>query len=143
MEIRKLEGMKEEEKENLFITFQQTIESIIIDKKKNPKNDKLLNNFNAKINLGLQTDDDYYLWVNLLAEEGTYSLNRGKLEEFDLELKASPEDLLFFSNGENSILNMMMKKNNFGKRKLRFSKSSGGKRNLGILLKLSKILVLD
>ena len=135
--------MKEEEKDNLFITFQQTIESIIIDKQKNPKNEKLLNNFNAKINLGLHVEENYYLWVNLLAEEGNYSLNRGRLEEFDLELMACPEDLLFFSNGENSTLNMMMKKNSFGNRKLRFSKSSNGKRNLGILLKISKILVLD
>ena len=135
--------MIEEEKENLFITFQQTIESIIIDKQKNPKNAKLLNNFNAKINLGLQIDEDYYLWVNLLAKEGNYSLNRGRLEEYDLELKASPEDMLFFSNGENSTLNMIKKKNSFGYRKLRFSKGSNGKRNLGVLLKLSKILVLD
>ena len=52
--------MKEEEKENLFITFQQTIDSIIIDKKKNPKNEKLLKNFHAKINLGLQVEDDEY-----------------------------------------------------------------------------------
>ena len=135
--------MIEEEKENLFITFQQTIESIIIDKQKHPKNEKLLNNFNAKINLGLQIAENYYLWVNLLAKEGNYSLNRGRLEEYDLELKASPEDMLFFSNGENSTLNMMMKKNGFGYRKLRFSKGSNGKRNLGVLLKLSKILVLD
>ncbi|MFX1425205.1 MAG: hypothetical protein ACFFBE_02035 [Promethearchaeota archaeon] len=135
--------MKEEEKNNLFITFQQTIESIIKDKKKNSKNDKLLENFNAKINLGLQIDEDEYFWLNLLAEKGNYSLNKGKLEEFDLELKACAEDLLFFSNGENSILNMMMKKNTYGNRKLTFSKSSAGKRNLGKLLKLSKILVLD
>ena len=138
-----MEGMNEREKENLFFTFQQTIDSIIIDKKKNPKNEKLLNNFKGKINLGLQIDEDDYLWLNLLAEDGNYSLNRGKLEVFDLELKASPEDLLFFSSGENSIMNMMMKKNGFGERKLRFSKSSSGKMNLGILLKLSKILVLD
>lgn len=138
-----MEGMNEGEKENLFFTFQQTIDSIIIDKKKNPKNEKLLNNFKAKINLGLQIDEDDYLWLNLLGENGNYSLNRGKLEEFDLELKASPEDLLFFSNGENSIMNMMMKRNSFGERKLRFSKGSSGKRNLGKLLKLSKILVLD
>ena len=138
-----MEGMNEREKENLFFTFQQTIDSIIIDKKKNPKNEKLLNNFKGKINLGLQIDEDDYLWLNLLAEDGNYSLNRGKLEVFDLELKASPEDLLFFSSGENSIMNMMMKKNAFGERKLRFSKSSSGKMNLGILLKLSKILVLD
>jgi len=135
--------MKEEEKENLFITFQQTIDSIIIDKQKNAKNEKLLNSFNAKINIGLEVEENSYLWVNLLAKEGNYSLNRGRLEEFDLELMACPEDLLFFSNGENSTLNMMLKKNSFGQRKLRFSKGSNGKRNLGILLKLSKILVLD
>ena len=135
--------MKEEEKNNLFITFQQTIESIIADKKKNAKNNKLLNSFNAKINLGLQIDKDDYFWVNLLAEQGNYSLNRGKLDDFDLELKASPEDLLFFVNGENSVVNMVLKKNRFGYKKLRFSKGSTGKRNLGILLKLSKVLVLD
>jgi hypothetical protein len=38
---------------------------------------------------------------------------------------------------------MMMKKNEFDFRKLRFSKGSTGKRNLGKLLKLSKIIVLD
>ncbi len=48
------------EKENLFITFQQTIESIIKDKKKNSNNVKLLNNFKAKINLGLQIEEDLY-----------------------------------------------------------------------------------
>ncbi|MFW9942732.1 MAG: hypothetical protein ACFFFT_16975 [Candidatus Thorarchaeota archaeon] len=135
--------MKEKEKENLFITFQQTIDSIIIDKQKNSKNEKLLNNFNAKINIGLEVEENSYLWVNLVAKEGNYFLNRDRLEEFDLELMACPEDLLFFSNGQNSTLNMMMKKNSYGQRKLRFSKGSNGKRNLGKLLKLSKILVLD
>ncbi|MFX1489239.1 MAG: hypothetical protein ACFFBI_08840, partial [Promethearchaeota archaeon] len=135
--------MNEAEKENLFITFQQTIKSIINDKKKNPKNQKKLEKFNAKINIGLQIEEDSYHWVNLLAENGNYSLNRGKLEEYDLELMATPEDLLFFSNGENSTFNMLMKKNSYGYRKLRFLKSSGGKRNLGMLLKLSKLLVLD
>ena len=65
------------------------------------------------------------------------------MDEFDLELRASPEDLVFFINGENSFLNMVLKKNRFGYKKLRFLKESTGKRNLGILLKLSKILVLD
>jgi hypothetical protein len=135
--------MNEAEKENLFITFQQTIKSIINDKKKNPKNQKKLEKFNAKINIGLQIEEDSHHWVNLLAENGNYSLNRGKLEEYDLELMATPEDLLYFSNGENSTFNMLMKKNSYGYRKLRFSKSSDGKRNLGMLLKLSKLLVLD
>lgn len=135
--------MKEEEKDNLFATFRQTIESIILDKWKYPKNDKLLNNFNAKINLGLQMEEDLYFWMNLLAKNGNYSLNRGRLDEYDLEVMADPEDLIYFSSGDNSIITMMTKKNRFGKRKLRFSKSSSGKRNLGLLIKLSKILVLD
>jgi len=135
--------MKEEEKENLFITFQQTIESIIKDKKKNSNNLKLLNDFKAKINLGLQIEEDLYLWLNLIAEEGNFVLKRGKLEEYDLEVIVAPEDLLFFANGENSTLHMLFKKNRFGYKKLRFSKGSNGKHNLGILLKLPKIIVLD
>ena len=129
--------------ENLFLTFKQTIDSIIIDKKKNPKNEKMLNSFNAIINIGLHVESDFFLWVNLSALEGNYVLNRGKLDQFDLEILATPEDLLFFSSGDNSILTMLKKKNEFGYRKLRYSKSSNGKRNLGKLLKLSKIIVLD
>ena len=135
--------MEEKEKENLFFTFKQTIDSIILDKQKNPKNENLLNNFNAKINIGLHVEEDFFLWMNLSAFKGNYDVKRGKLDQYDLEILATPEDLLFFSSGENSILNMMMKKNIFGHRKLRFSKGSNGKRNLGKLLKLSKIIVLD
>ena len=135
--------MEESEQDNLFITFQQTIESVISEKRKNPKNEKLLNKFNARVIIGLQIEEDYYFWVNLVANEGNYSLRKGKLDEYDLELRATPEDLVFFVNGENSVLNMILKKNAFGHKKLRFSKGSTGKRNLGILLKLSKILVLD
>ncbi|UCC19252.1 MAG: hypothetical protein JSV62_14290 [Promethearchaeota archaeon] len=135
--------MKQSEQDNLFTTFQQTIESVIKEKRRNPKNEKLLNNFNARIIIGLQIEEDYYFWVNLVANEGTYSLGKGKLDEYDLELRAAPLDLVFFVNGENSVLNMILKKNSFNYKKLRFSKGSTGKRNLGILLKLSKILVLD
>jgi hypothetical protein len=135
--------MKEVEMDNLFLTFKQTIDSIILDKQKNPKNENLLNNFNAKINIGLHVEEDFFLWMNLSAFKGNYEVKRGKLDQYDLEILATPEDLLFFSSGENSILNMMMKKNIFGHRKLRFSKGSNGKRNLGKLLKLSKIIVLD
>jgi len=135
--------MEESEQDNLFITFQQTIESVIKEKSQNPKNEKLLNKFNARVIIGLQMEEDYYFWVNLVAKDGKYSLGKGKLEEYDLELRAAPEDLVFFVNGENSVLNMVLRKNEFGLKKLRFSKGTTGKHNLGILLKLSKILVLD
>lgn len=135
--------MIESEKDNLFILFQQTIEAVIKEKEENPKNEKLIKKFKARVIIGLQIEEDYYFWVNLVANNGNYSLGKGKLDEFDLELRADPEDLVFFVNGENSVINMVLKKNRFGFKKLRFSKGSTGKRNFGILLKLSKILVLD
>ena len=135
--------MKESEKSNLFITFKGVIDSIINDKRKNSKNLKTLNELNAKINLGLHIEEDYIFWVHLIAENGNYSLGRDKLEEYDLEVISTPEDMMYFSNGENSTLHMILKKNRFGNRKLRFDKGSDGERNLGLLLKLPKVLVLD
>jgi hypothetical protein len=135
--------MEDSEKENLFITFKGVIESIILDKRRNPKNNKTLDKFQAKLNMGLHTEEDFYLWVNLIAENGKYTLGKGKLEEYDLEIIATPEDLMGFSSGENSTLHMMLKKNKYGFKKLRYDKSSDGKRNFGILLKLPKVLVLD
>ncbi len=135
--------MEDSEKENLFITFKGVIESIILDKRRSPKNLKVLESFEARLNLGLQIEEDFILWLNIIAKDGKYNLDKGKLDEYDLELISTPEDLMYFSNGENSTLNMMLKKNKFGERKLRYDKSSAGKRNLGLLLKLPKVLVLD
>lgn len=132
--------MEESDKKNLFITFSGVINAIIEDKRKNPKNAKLLNSFEGVVNLGLQVEEDYYFWLNLIAKDGNYKIDRGRLENFDLELIADPGDLLYFSNGTNSTVHMVIKKNRFGKRKLRIKK---GGRNLGKLLKISKILVLD
>ena len=135
--------MKDSEKENLFATFKGVILSIIEDKRKNPKNLKTLNNFKGRINLGLQIEEDFYFWMNLVGENGNFEIGLGKLEDnYDLDIMAAPEDLMFFSNGENSIVHMVTKKNRFGLKKLRFKPGTTG-RNLGLLLKLPKILVLD
>ena len=135
--------MDESEKDNLYITFNGVIASIIAEKKANPKYDKLFATFEARVNLGLQVEKDYYYWLNLIVEKGEVSLNRGKLEDnYDLILMSAPEDMMFFSNGENSTVHMVRKKNRFGEKKLRFDKGTTG-RNLGKLLKISKLLVLD
>jgi len=135
--------MEESEKENLFATFEAVINSIIEEKRRDPKNRGELNRFQIRVNFGLQITQDFYFWVNLIADRGKYTLARGKLDNnYDLVLKAAPEDLLFFCNGENSVVHMVRKKNRFGDKKLRFSKGDTG-RNLGKLLKLSKILVLE
>ena len=135
--------MEESEKENLYLTFKGAIASIIEDKRKNPKNVDLIDNFKAKFNLGLQIEKDYYFWLHIIAENGNYFLERGKLDEYDLVVLVVPEDLLYWLNRQNSTLHMMLKKNRFGYKKFRFENSSDGKRNLGILLKLPKVLVLD
>ncbi len=135
--------MEESEKENLYLTFKGAIASIIEDKLRNPKNVKLIKEFKAKFNLGLQIEEDYYFWLNIVAENGGYSLERGKLEDYDLVVLVVPEDLLYWLNRQNSTIHMVTKKNKFGYKKFRFKKSSLGKRNPGILLKLPKVLVLD
>lgn len=134
--------MQENEKQNLYETFNAVIESIIKEKKSMEKYEDLLSEFDGRINMGLQIDEDYYFWLNLVGKDGDFKLTRGRVDEYDLEIKAAPEDLMYFSNGENSILHMILKKNQFGERKLRFSKGTTGY-NFGLLLKLPKILVLD
>ncbi len=134
--------MDEIAQETLFQTFRSTIDDIILDKKKNPKNIKKIDKFKARINIGLHVEKDFYLWVNLIAENGNFELGKGQLDEYDLELISDPFDMMYFCSGENSVMNMMLKKNQFGNRKLKFKGGTSG-RNLGLLLKLPKILVLD
>jgi len=135
-------AVDEVSQEILFFTFNAVISDVIADKRKNPKNTKMLDEFQARLNIGLHVEEDFILWVNLIAENGKYMLGRGKLDEYDLELIADPEDLMYFTNGEYSTMNMMLGKNRFGKRRLRYKGGTTG-RNFGKLLQLPKILVLE
>jgi hypothetical protein len=128
--------------DTLFLTFKAVIDDVIADKRKNPQNTKTLNEFQARINIGLHVEDDFILWVNLVAEGGSYKLGKDKLSDYDLEIISDPEDMMYFSNRQYSTLKMMLTKNRFGMRRLRYSGGTTG-RNLGKLLKLPKVLVLD
>jgi len=135
--------MDEQSRQNLYQTFQNVIQSIIEEKKKDPKKLKEISKFEAKINFGLQIEKDFYFWMNLIAKDGRVRLSRGKIEgEHDLTLLADPEDLLFFCNGEYSTLSMVRKMNRFGYKKLRIKKGTTG-HNLSMLLKLPTILQID
>lgn len=134
--------MDEASQEALFMTFKAVLEDVIADKRKNPNNVQTLDEFRARINLGLHVEHDFILWVNLVAENGVYSIDKGKLKEYDLELISDPEDLMYFTNRQYSTLKMMLTKNRFGERKLRYKGGTTG-RNYGKLLKLPRILVLD
>ena len=128
--------------ETLFFTFKSVIEDVIADKRKNPENTKTLDEYRARINIGLHVEEDFIMWVNLVAEGGKYTLNRDKLDDYDLELISDPEDMMYFTNRTYSTLKMMFTKNRFGKRKLLFRRGTTGS-NYGKLLKLPKVLVLD
>lgn len=130
--------MDDTQRETLFLTMKAVIDAIIADKRENPKNAKRLNSFEARINIGLHVEEEEIVWMNLVAKDGEYIVEKDALEEYDLELISDPEDLMFFCNGQNSVMHMMLKKNRFGKRKLRFKGRAYGK-----LLALPKILVLD
>ncbi|TFG01212.1 MAG: hypothetical protein EU540_04295 [Promethearchaeota archaeon] len=64
------------------------------------------------------------------------------MDNYDFQLLAAPEDLMFFCNGENSTIHMVTNKNRFGERKLKIQKGTTG-RNLGKLLKFANLLVID
>lgn len=128
--------------ETLYFTFKSVIEDVITDKRKNPKNTRTLDEYRARINIGLHVEEEFIMWVNLVAESGKYALNRGKLDDYDLELISDPEDMMYFTNRKYSTLKMMFTKNRFGERKLLFRGGTTG-RNYGKLLKLPKVLVLD
>lgn len=135
--------MDEQSRANLFTTFSGVINSIVEDKKKDPKKLKEIEKFEARINLGLQIEKDFYFWMNIVSKNGNVRLSRGKIEgEHELTLLADPEDLLFFCNGEYSTLTMIRKMNKYGYKKLRIKKGSSG-HNLSILLKLPVILQID
>ena len=135
--------MDEQSRQNLFTTFSGVINSIVEDKRKDPKKLKEIKNFEAKINLGLQIEKDFYFWMNIVSKDGRVRLSRGKIDgEHDLTLLADPEDLLFFCNGEYSTLSMIRKMNKYGYKKLRVKKGTTG-HNLSILLKLPTILQID
>ncbi len=128
--------------ETLYLTFKSVIEDVITDKRKNPKNTRTLDEYRARINIGLHVEEEFIMWVNLVAESGEYTLNKGKLDDYDLELISDPEDMMYFTNRKYSTLKMMFTKNRFGARKLLFRGGTTG-RNYGKLLKLPKVLVLD
>lgn len=134
--------MDESAKENIFYAIKVAIDSLVEEKKANEKTREKLEDLNAKLNLGLQDEEDFIFWVNLIIDNGNFQLNKGQLDEYDLELIAETEDLVYFVNGTHSTLHMLFRKNKFGNRKLQINKGTTGW-NLGLLVKLPKLLVID
>jgi len=132
--------MDENEKRNLYETMKSVIESAINEKINNPKWSNKIKNVNIKAQLTLQVDKNDLVTFKLILDKGSVSFEPGTVENYDLELIADPEDLMWFCNKKYNTLTMLFKKNKFGFKKLRIKK---GGRNAKKLLLLSKLLVFE
>ncbi len=127
------------DQERFFETFKSIIDSVVAEKRQIEKWKKKLNSFNAVVQFKLRIEGDTYFYCHLIAKGGNYDLKQGPIEPYDLELGATPEDLMYFTNQSFSTMDMLFKKNKFGEKRLQVKK---GGRNVTKLLALSKLLVL-
>ncbi len=132
--------MDKADAERFFETFKSIIDSVVAEKRQKEKWQKKLNSFNATVQFKLRIEKDSYYFCHLLAHGGNYEMKEGPVENFDLELGATPEDLMYFTNKTFSTTDVLFKKNIYGDKKLQVKK---GGRNIGKLLALSKLLVLE
>ncbi len=132
--------METADQERFFETFKSIIDSVVAEKRQNPKWTKKLNSFNAVVQFKLRIDEHTYFFCHLIAKDGNYDLKTGPIDVYDLELGATPEDLMFFTNTSYTTMDMLFKKNKYGEKRLQVKK---GGRNITKLLALSKLLVLE
>lgn len=132
--------MDKADEERFFETFKSIIDSVVAEKRQTQKWQKKLNSFKATVQFKLRIDKESYFFCHLLANGGNYEMKPGPAEHFDLELAATPEDLMNFTNRTYSTTAMLLKENVYGEKRLQIKK--GGK-HIGKLLSLSELLVLD
>jgi hypothetical protein len=130
---------EETNEDRFFLTFEAIINSVISEKLKMPKWEKKLKKFQAVVEFRFRMEPDTYMLCHLIAKDGDFKLVRGPAPAYDLELAATPDDLYNFTNRTYSTVSMILKKNQYGERRLQLKK---GGRHLGKLLFLSKALVV-
>jgi ethanolamine utilization microcompartment shell protein EutS len=131
--------MDEEESANLLNTMQGVIFAAIEDKKIQPKWAAKIAKANIKVNIGLQLEKNTYYDLYFTMTPGEDAVvAKGSLDTFDLALKASPVDLIYFLDGTFGVVHMVTKKNEYGDTKLRIQK---GIRNAMKLLFVKDLLI--
>jgi hypothetical protein len=133
----KEEKMDETEKENLSNSFKAIVSCAIEEKKEIPKWKKKLQK-DLRVSFKLHVYPTEFLYINLIIKDGSYTLEEGKIYDYDIEIQAKPEDLMWYSAGNYSLLKMTLTKNNFGH--FRWQLKKGG-RNLSSLLMVANILL--
>ncbi len=130
---------EESNEDRFFLTFEAIINSVVGDKMKIPKWEKKLKKFQAVVQFRFRMEPNTYMLCHLVAKNGDFKLVKGAAPNYDLELAATPDDFYNFSNRTYSTTSMVLKKNEYGERRLQLKK---GARHLGKLLFLSKVLVV-
>lgn len=131
--------MDEEEAANLMNTMQGVIFGAIEDKKSNPKWASKIVKASINTNIILQLEKDVFFPLFFKLEAGKDAVvEKGTLENYDLELTAAPVDLIYFLDGTFGVVHMVTKKNEYGVTKLRIKK---GVRNAMKLLFIKDLLI--
>lgn len=131
------EKMDEVEKENLSNSFKQIVSCAIEEKKEIPKWKKKLQK-DLRVSFKLHVYPTEFLYITLIIKDGSYNLSNEKIDDYDFEIMSKPEDLMWFSAGNYSLIKMTLTKNDFGH--FRWELKKGG-RNLSSLLMIANLLL--
>ena len=129
--------MDDVEKEILLNSFKQIVSCAIEEKKEIPKWKKKLQK-DLRVSFKLQVYPTDFLYINLIIKDGSYNLTDGEIDDYDFQIISKPEDLMWYSAGNYSILKMSLTKNDFGQFRWKFKK---GGRNISSLLMVANLLL--
>jgi hypothetical protein len=98
--------VNEEEEQNSFELFQNVVLTAIKEKEAIPKWKKKLDNTSIIVNFKLLLSPEDIVYTNLLIEKGSYSVNKGKVEDAAIEIVADPMELMWYVSKNKSLLKM-------------------------------------
>ena len=123
--------MEKNEIENLSNSFKAIVSCAIEEKKEIPKwKKKLQKDLNVSFKLHVYPTE--FLYIALILKDGAYTLKNEKLDDYDFEIQAKPEDLMWYSEGSYSLLKMTLTKNDFGH--FRWELKKGGRKLISLLM---------
>ena len=129
--------MDQHEKNNIIETLQSSLDSVFQEKLQSESVRSKLEDVHAKVNVAVISNDKQdpeRAHVSIIIENGTITVQNGKLPDAHLELAASFETFFTIATGAlNSTKALLV-----GKLKVK-----GGFKHLKKLLLLQKLLVLD
>nr|MDO8109200.1 SCP2 sterol-binding domain-containing protein [Candidatus Sigynarchaeota archaeon] len=126
--------MDEYEKNNVISMFTASLDGIFKEKLAEPKWHDGMEKFSARVNFRLVTGSDDEVYVYLIAKDGKFTVEPGKLADSNFELAASFEIYFNISIGSADATKALFKG---------ALKAKHGFKNIKKLLYLQKLLILE